>query len=372
MLNKKRMADASALLRKGNLDALVVSVSMDTLYLSGLYMKPDERFKGFVIVPHEVGGNYGFAFVPALYKHEFEEFAGGDIPFYLWKDEDWFYDSMKKGLDDFGVPKGGVIAFNDSTLAIEAIEFSKRWGYQLENGADIFSSLRLIKDEEEIGYLKKVGEITDAALRDVAKFIKPGITERQVLDFLYKQFALHGADAPGADAWGIIAKSENAAVPHYSKMDCELAVGDSLLIDVGCNYKGYHSDVTRTVFIGEPDEERRKVYEIVREAQQAGINIVRPGVKACEVDKAVRDVVESAGYGPQFFHRTGHGIGLAIHEAPYISSAHQTVLKEGMAFSVEPGIYLPGKFGVRIEDIVVVTATGCETMTKFPKTLSVV
>jgi Xaa-Pro dipeptidase len=129
---------------------------------------------------------------------------------------------------------------------------------------------------------------------------------------------------------------------------------------------------SRTIFIGEPDEEKRKVYEIVREAQQAGIDIVRPGVRACDVDKAVRDVVEKAGYGPQFFHRTGHGIGLALHEAPYISSSHQTVLKEGMAFSVEPGIYLHGKFGVRIEDIVVVTANGCETMTKFPRTLTVV
>ena len=257
-------------------------------------------------------------------------------------------------------------------LAIEAIEFSKRWGYQLENGADIFASLRLIKDEEEINYLKKVGEITDAALNEVVKYIKPGMTEKQVLDFLFEAYARLGADAPQADAWGIIAKSENAAIPHYSKMDCELKVGDNMIMDVGCNYKGYHSDVTRTIFIGEPDSERRKVYEIVKKAQQAGIDAVRPGIRACDVDKAVRDVIEEAGYGPQFFHRTGHGIGLAIHEAPYISSAHQTILKEGMAFSVEPGIYLHGKFGVRIEDIVVVTSTGCETVTKFPKELTVV
>ena len=372
MLNKKRMAAASSLLREKNIDALVVAVSMDTLYLSGLYMKPDERFKGIVLIPGEKNGNNGFAFVPALYKHEFEE-AVSDIPFYFWKDEDWFYDSMKKGLDDFGVPKGGKVAFNDSVLAIEAIEFSKRWGYQLENGADIFSSLRLIKDAEETGYLKKAGEITDAALYDVFKYIKPGMTERQVRDYLFEKFAQHGADAAtSTDPWGIIAKSENAAVPHYSKMDCEIKAGDSLLMDVGCTYNNYHSDVTRTLFIGEPDEERRKVYEIVREAQQAGIDIIRPGIKACDVDKVVRDVVEKAGYGPQFFHRTGHGIGLAIHEDPYISSSHQNILKEGMAFSVEPGIYLSGKFGVRIEDIVVVTANGCKTMTVFPKELTVV
>ena len=366
------MMAASELLREKNIDALVVAVSMDTLYLAGLYMKPDERFKGFVIVPNEKDGNCGFAFVPVLYKHEFLESVGENLPFYFWKDEDWFYDSVKKGLDDFGVPKGGRIAFNDATLAIDAIEFSKRWGYQLENGASIIASLRLIKDAEETGYLKRVGEITDAALYDTAKYVKPGMTERQILDFIIKSFALNGADASGADAWGIIAKSENAAVPHYSKMDCELRIGDSLIMDVGCNYKGYHSDVTRTVFIGEPDEERRKVYEIVREAQQTGINMIRPGVRACDVDKAVRDVVEKAGYGPQFFHRTGHGIGLAVHEDPYISSTNQTILKEGMAFSVEPGIYLHGKFGVRIEDIVVVTATGCEIMTKYPKTLTVI
>ena len=372
MLNKKRMAAASALLREKNLDALVVAVSMDTLYLAGLYMKPDERFKGFVITPGEKDGNNGFALVPELYRHEFEERVGGDLPFYFWKDEDWFYDSVKKGLDDFGVPRGGKAAFNDSVLAADAIEFSKRWGYQLENGSDIIASLRMIKDAEEISYLKKVGEITDAALYEVSKYVKPGMNERQVLNFIFESFAKHGADAPGAGAWGIIAKSENGAVPHYSKMDCELKTGDSVIMDVGCTYKGYHSDVTRTLFIGEPDEERRKVYEIVREAQQAGLDMVRPGVRACDVDKAARDVVEKAGYGAQFFHRTGHGIGLAIHEDPYISSSNQTVLKEGMAFSVEPGIYLPGKFGVRIEDIVIVTADGCETVTKFPKALTVV
>jgi Xaa-Pro aminopeptidase len=366
------MAAVSALLREKSIDALVVAVSMDTQYLAGLYIKPDERFKGIIITALEKDGNNGFAFVPALYKYEFEESVGEDIPFYFWKDEDWFYDSVKNGLDDFGVPRHGKIAFNDSVLAVEAIEFSKRWGYQLENGADILSSLRLIKDEEEIGYLRKVGEITDAALNEVMEYMKPGMTEKQVLDFLFKEYARHGADAPGSDAWGIIAKSENAAIPHYSKMDCELEVGDSLIIDIGCKYKGYHSDVTRTVFVGEPDSERRKVYEIVKKAQQAGIDIVRPGIRSCDVDKAVRDVIEKAGYGPHFFHRTGHGIGLSIHEAPYVSSANQIILKEGMAFSVEPGIYLHGKFGVRIEDIVVVTSTGCETMTNFSKALTVV
>ena len=367
------MADVSALLRNNNLDAFVVAISMDTQYLAQLYMKPDERFKGIIIFPDEKDGNSGFALVPELYKHEFEEAFGGGIPFYLWKDEDWFYSAVKKGLDDFGVPEGGKIAFNNSVLAIDAIEFSKRWGYQLENGENIFASLRLIKDAAEIGYLKKAGEITDAALNDVSKYIKPGMTEGQVRNYLFESFAKHGADAPTTtDPWGIIAKSENAAIPHYRKMDCEIKSGDSLIMDVGCTYNGYHSDITRTLFIGEPYEERRKVYEIVREAQQAGINIIRPGVKACEVDKVVRDIIEKAGYGPQFFHRTGHGIGLAIHEDPYISSSHQTILKEGMAFSVEPGIYLSGKFGIRIEDIVVVTTDGCEAMTKFPKELTVV
>jgi len=372
MLNKNRMTAASALLREKDLDALVVAVSTDTQYLAGLYVKPDERFKCLVVVPRERERNCGFALVPVLYTHEFEEFVGGDIPFYIWKDEDWFYDSMKKGLDDFGVPNGGKIAFNDAALAIDAIELSKRYGYQLENGADIMATMRLIKDKEEIGYMKRAGKITDIAMNDAIEHIKPGLTEKQILNYIFKSFARNGADAPGADAWGIIAKSENAAIPHYSKMNRKLKTGDSLVMDVGCNYKGYHSDITRTVFIGKPDKERRKVYEIVKEAQQAGIDLVRPGVRACDIDKVVRDIVEKAGYGAQFFHRTGHGIGLAIHEAPYISSSCHTVLREGMAFSVEPGIYVQGKFGIRIEDVVVVTATGCEIMTRFPKTLTVI
>lgn len=379
MLNKKRMEAAAAKLREKGFDALVLSVSsMDSIYLSGLFIKPDERFKALVIVPNAKDGHFGFALAPTIYKHEFEEeISPSDLPYYLWNDEDWFYGAVKKGLDEFGVPQNGKIAFSDSVLAVEAIEFAKRWGYKLEVGAEVMSSLRLIKDAEEVSLLKKVGAITDAALNDLAKFVKPGVTEKQILDYLFERFIAHGADPASASKpwgmWGIIAKSENASVPHYTRMDSIVNKGDSLLMDVGCTYKGYHSDVTRTIFVGEPTEERRKIYETVRAAQQAGIDAVRPGAIAADIDKATRDVIEKAGYGKYFYHRTGHGIGLAVHEDPYISSAHtSSVLKEGMAFSVEPGIYIAGEFGVRIEDIVVVTKNGCETMTKFPKTLTVI
>jgi Xaa-Pro aminopeptidase len=170
----------------------------------------------------------------------------------------------------------------------------------------------------------------------------------------------------------IVGSGPNAASPHHGAGERTIEASDVVVLDFGGKAQGYCSDITRTVFVGEPDEERRRVYEVVRSAQQAAFEAVRPGVAAQDVDRAARAVIEEAGYGDRFLHRTGHGIGLEVHEPPYLVEGNETPLEVGMTFSDEPGIYVEGRFGVRIEDQVVVTAEGGERLNEATRDLTVV
>jgi len=170
----------------------------------------------------------------------------------------------------------------------------------------------------------------------------------------------------------IVGSGPNAASPHHGAADRVIEPGDAVVMDFGGVAGGYCSDITRTVFVGEPDEECRRVYEVVRAAQQAAFEAIRPGVAAQDVDRAARTVIAEAGFAEEFIHRTGHGIGLEVHEPPYIVEGDETPLEVGMTFSDEPGIYLAGRFGVRIEDQVVVVAGGAERMNEATRDLTVV
>jgi D-alanyl-D-alanine dipeptidase len=229
--------------------------------------------------------------------------------------------------------------------------------------------LRAVKDEDEIGRLRAAAEGADAVFAQVVATPFEGRREMDVAADLDRLLREHGHDRVD---FTIVGSGPNSASPHHHSGERVIARGDSVVMDFGGVANGYCSDITRTAFVGEPTEEQRRIYDTVHDAQQAAFDAVRPGVPAQEVDRAARAVISDAGYGPFFVHRTGHGIGIEIHEPPYIVEGNEILLQPGMTFSDEPGIYLPGKFGVRIEDQVVVTEDGAERLNEATRELTVV
>jgi Xaa-Pro aminopeptidase len=234
---------------------------------------------------------------------------------------------------------------------------------------DEVERLRWSKDHEELGLLRRAQDITDDAFERLVPKLVEGITERQVAVELEVAMRELGAERVGFDT--IAAFGENAAEPHHRPTERPLRPGDVVKLDFGSFVDGYHSDMTRTVAFGDPPGELREVYDVVRAAQQAGIDAVRAGIRGGEADSAARRVIEEAGYGPRFGHSLGHGVGLEIHEGPTLRAGSEDELPVGTVVTVEPGIYLPGVGGVRIEDMVEVTEDGCRPMPRTPKDLLV-
>ena len=201
-----------------------------------------------------------------------------------------------------------------------------------------------------------------AACARIAAALREGCTEKEIQS-LYNQVALE-LGSPGPSFTPLICFGKNGAEPHHDSDATPLAPGDTVIMDVGLIWKHYCSDMTRTVHFGDATDEQKRVLDIVTAANRAGIAACRPGVKLRDVDRAARKVIEDAGYGPFFNHRTGHGIGLDVHEFPDCSAISDIVARPGMVFSIEPGIYLPGRFGVRVEDLVAITEDGCEVLTE--------
>lgn len=234
----------------------------------------------------------------------------------------------------------------------------------------LVEKLRSVKDKDEIERIKKAAEITDKAFDEVLNFIKPGVTERDIERELAYFIRKIGADDIGFPI--IVASGENSSKPHAVPSNRPVKVGDFITVDVGSMYNGYRSDMTRTVVLGKASEEQIKIYNAVKKSQEASINIIKAGVKCKLVDKLARDVLKEEGIEGIFEYGLGHGVGLEIHEEPSMSPRSLSTLDEGSVVTVEPGIYLPGWGGVRIEDTVVVTKDGCEIITKSPKQLIVI
>ncbi|HPO58857.1 MAG TPA: Xaa-Pro peptidase family protein [Anaerolineaceae bacterium] len=230
------------------------------------------------------------------------------------------------------------------------------------------SNLRIAKDREEVEAMRQAARVAEDALQATLPAVKEGISEAELAGELVVQLLRAGSDSELPFS-PIVAFGENSANPHSTPSDRRLKRGDLVLFDWGASCQGYISDITRTFSLGEPDGEFRRIAEIVKAANEAGRQAARGGIPAGQVDLAARQEIEKAGYGPYFIHRTGHGIGMEGHEAPYIFAENQQILEEGMAFTVEPGIYLPGRGGVRIEDNVVITGDGAETLTSLPREL---
>lgn len=272
---------------------------------------------------------------------------------------------IQKAVDDLGIEKLG---FEDGYMTVAQYrQLADAFTCELVPAQGLLGALRAAKDEEEIALMTKAQRISEQALEEILKFLRPGVTEKEVAAKLTYDMLRFGAEKMSFDP--IVASGPNGSLPHAVPSDRAIQSGEFVTMDFGCIYGGYCSDMTRTVAVGEPTEEMKKVYAVVLEAQLAGIAAEKAGVTGKSVDAAARRVIEDAGYGEYFGHSFGHSVGLEIHEAPNAGSTCEDVIPLGAAVSAEPGIYLPGKFGVRIEDVTIFTADGCMNLTKAPKDL---
>lgn len=283
-------------------------------------------------------------------------------------------DSMKEILQKHGVCE---VLFETSQMTVKTMQRYKQsmeqYGCTMVTNDILDSTLRdmrIIKTPEEIERMKTAQKITEESYLELLNIVKPGVSERKLafeLEFLMRK---KGASGISFDLITITGKK--TSMPHGVPGDDIVQTGDLVTFDIGALYDGYHSDMTRTIAVGEISEYQKEIYDIVYNAQMQALSRVKAGVTACEIDKTARDIIEKAGYGEYFRHSTGHGVGLDIHEEPFVSPKSNTILSENMVITVEPGIYLPDQFGVRIEDMVRVTKDGCDNFASLPKELIVV
>ena len=271
-------------------------------------------------------------------------------------------------VKDLGIKELG---FEDEvTVAYHARMASVFSGISLQSLANFVMELRLIKDKTEIAAIKKACSISDQAFHDILDYIKVGkTTELEAATFL--DFRMRELGASGVSFDIISAAGERSAMPHATPSDRVISAGDALTLDFGCLYDHYVSDMTRTVHVGQVTDEEREIYDIVLRSNQALIEAAKAGLSRIDFDRIPRQIINDAGYGPYFSHGIGHGIGLDIHEIPYFGKSEEPI-EAGMVLTDEPGIYLDGKYGVRIEDDLLITETGCEVLTLAPKELIVI
>jgi Xaa-Pro aminopeptidase len=358
-----RLVRAAQALQRAGADALLVSPGPDLRYLIGYDAVALERLT-CLVVP---ATGEPFLVVPRLERPAAEASPAGALGLELvdWGETDDPYEAVARRLAG-----AGTVVLDDRMWAVKALAFRTVLPNAEQRPAGpVLRELRMRKTPDEIAALRRAGEAIDRVHARVPGWLKPGRTEREVGRDIADAITAEGHVR--AD-FVIVASGPNGASPHHELSDRVIEEGDPVVVDIGGTMPdGYCSDETRTYAVGRPPEEFVAYYEVLQAAQEQAVAAVRPGVPAESVDAAARGPITAAGYGDRFIHRTGHGIGLETHEEPYIVAGNGEPLAEGMAFSVEPGIYLPGRHGARIEDIVVCTAEGVERLNQCPRELAV-
>jgi Xaa-Pro aminopeptidase len=361
-----RLQRAQAALHAHGLDYLFVGPSADLFYLTGLDVHQGDRM--VLLMVHQEGPAH-------LIMPRFEADAVQHLPPQIhlepWDEQDDPAALVKRLT---GVPGGAdecTVAVGDKLLAGFLLRIQAALPRAaFTNALRVLPPLRLYKDEAEVAGLREAGARADAAYEAFRRLRYTGRTERQLAREISDTLRDHDLEVE----WGpIVGSGPNGAHPHHGYSDRVIAAGDLIVLDFGGRYRGYQADCTRTVAAGRlPEDEARRVYELVRQGQEAAFQAARPGLTAAALDAVTRDLFTAAGYGQYFSHRLGHGIGLDNKEQPYIVAGNKQVLEPGMAFTIEPGLYLPGRFGVRIEDVVVLHAEGAERMNNTSRELIVV
>ena len=363
-----RLARATAAVEAAGLDAMYIGVGSDLRYLTGYAAMPLERLTVLVFAP----GRAPSIVIPRLERAAAEAGVRTELEIRTWEETDDPY-----ALASDGSSGARRVALSDSMLAMHVLGLQRahRAGTTYELASGVLRDLRMFKDDDEIAMLRAAAHAADRVVAQIAAGRLVGRTEADVAREVRERLVAEGHDEA---VFQIVASGPNSASPHHEASDRIIRAGEPLVLDIGGTLGGYGSDITRTLWVtgGDeargPDERFRHLFGVLHGAQAAATRAVHPGV-ACEaIDAAARAPIVAEGYGEAFFHRTGHGIGLDGHEDPYIITGNDRPLEAGMAFSVEPGIYLVGEYGARIEDIVVCGEDGPITLNEAPRELLVV
>lgn len=348
-MNTQRLEKVIENMKAHGLDQILVTGTANVYYLMGVWCEPFERMLAL-----HVKADGGMK----LYANRMFALRGlTDVPMVEYEDTD---DCIAALAPDMLPGKLGIDKTWHSHFTIRLMQ--ARPDIVPALGSAPLDEARLIKDDEELSLMRVSSKMNVAVCGRIAAALREGVTEKAIQS-LYNETALElGASGPSFTP--LVCFGANGAEPHHDSDRTPLKPGDTVIMDVGLLWKHYCSDMTRTVHFGEVSDTQKRVRDIVIAANRAGIAMCRPGVRMKDIDRAARKVIEDAGYGAYFTHRTGHGIGLDEHEFPDVSSVSEVVARPGMIFSVEPGIYLPGKFGVRVEDLVAITEDGCEVLTR--------
>lgn len=337
-------------------DAFLAQSPVAMGFLAGFHEHAGERFMALAV---SARGEVRLI-CPALSENQARRAGIRDIR--SWKDGEDPLALFEALADEWGL-RSGIVAVDPSMPARMLLQIQDALPAALfKDGEEILSGVMRRKQPEELDLLRRAGKIADDAFDEVLPQIRAGQTELQVDLMLRDAMAARG----GKPTFCIVAAGANGAEPHHFSDDTVLKSGDVVVLDFGCDLEGYQSDITRTVGIGQTSDRAKQMYDLVYRAHMAARQAIRAGVPASDVDAAARQVIEAAGCGDAFFHRTGHGIGTQGHEAPYISSANHAPLEAGNCFSIEPGVYFEGELGIRIENIVAATEDGHESMNVDP------
>ncbi|MEM0444756.1 MAG: Xaa-Pro peptidase family protein [Nitrososphaerota archaeon] len=351
-------------MRHPGLDAAILTSEPNMLYLSGYSAVSLERLIALLIFREQ---DKSCLIVPELERERAEEnckLQGVEIL------------SYRDNENPVSILVGLLSKNRVSSLGVEG-STPYRFIYPLHSSQppitlslidDIMYSLRIVKDEREVECLEKAAEINNKLLIDAVNHVKPGLSERDLASFVRARALELGADEV---AFVLIQSGSNSALPHQEPTTRKISSGDIVLFDIGIRYMGYYSDITRTVTYDKPLPRQQEIFEIVERSQSEALSKISEGARAQEIDGEARRIITEAGYGRFFIHRTGHGLGLEVHEPPYIREGNLQELRRGMVFTVEPGIYLAGEFGVRLEDNVIVSGNGYRNLTKLPKSLQI-
>jgi Xaa-Pro aminopeptidase len=368
-----RLSRALELARERGFDALLVGVGPDLRYLTGYNAMPLERLTMLIGTPTTDGS---ILVVPRLEEAAARAGLRVEVPVVTWGETDDPYVLVAAAVDQASIREPGRILVSDRLWASHLLRLQAAMpGARFEPASTILRELRMFKDETEIDGLRRAARAADRVIDQIAHGRLVGRTEADVAREVRDRLIAEGHESA---EFAIVASGPNSASPHHEASDRVVEAGEPIVLDIGGVLDGYASDITRTIWVtgGDasrgPDREFLAMYDVVRDAQAEATAVARPGTPCERVDEVARGIIDAAGYGERFIHRTGHGIGLETHEDPYLVAGNDRPLAAGMTFSVEPGIYLEGRYGVRIEDIVVCTESGPISLNEATRDLLVV